>query len=94
MTDVATNDVGWNGSLTACQRSEFSLLMAVSLNASSVVRCPDLTTPSNGTISCSLINGPLFLYEAVCNFTCNTSYELAGSSIRVMGIGLVVMQCV
>jgi len=82
VTNVATNSVGWSGSSTACQRSEFSLLMAVLLNASNVAWCPDLTTPSNGTISCSLINGPLFLYLDICNFTCNTGYELAGSSIR------------
>ena len=35
--------------------------------------------PEDGTISCSLLNNPLFSYEDICSFTCNTGYELTGS---------------
>ena len=33
-------------------------------------------------ISCSLINSPTFSYEDTCSFSCNTGYELTGSSDR------------
>ena len=36
----------------------------------------------NGMMSCSMINVPLFSYEDTCRFTCNTGYELTGSSQR------------
>ena len=47
-----------------------------------VVQCEELRYPSNGNISCSLINSPMFTYEDTCNFTCNTGYELTGSNTR------------
>jgi len=50
---------------------------------SNTVQCPNVTSPMDGTISCSLINDALFLFEDVCNFTCNTGYELSGSNSRV-----------
>ena len=36
----------------------------------------------NGIVSCSLINDPIFSYEDTCSFTCNTGYELTGSTER------------
>ncbi|XP_065899824.1 uncharacterized protein [Dysidea avara] len=66
LTDVGTNSVGWRGS-TSCQR----------------VQCPELLMPTNGMISsCSLISSPLYFYEDMCNFTCNTGYNLTGSPQR------------
>ena len=36
----------------------------------------------NGIVSCSMVNGQMFSYEDTCSFTCNTGYELTGSSER------------
>ena len=36
----------------------------------------------NGIISCSMVNRQMFSYEDNCSFTCNTGYELTGSSER------------
>ena len=47
-----------------------------------VVQCPELENLTNGMASCSLINGSIFSYEDTCSFTCNTGYELTGSSER------------
>ena len=47
-----------------------------------IVECPDLGNPMNGMISCSLMHTPIFSYEDTCSFTCNTGYELTGSSER------------
>ena len=44
--------------------------------------CSQLINPINGTVSCSLLYSPLILYEDICNFTCNTGYELTGSYTR------------
>ena len=47
-----------------------------------LVQCPDLTNPMNGMISCSMISSPIYAYEDTCSFTCNTGYELTGSTER------------
>ena len=47
-----------------------------------VVQCQSLTNPINGIISCSMVNSQIFSYEDTCSFTCNTGYELTGSSER------------
>ena len=44
--------------------------------------CLQLVNPVDGMMSCSLSFSPLILYEDVCNFTCNTGYELTGSDTR------------
>ena len=44
--------------------------------------CPSLTDPNNGTINCSLGDDGVSSYEDTCSFTCNTGYELTGSSER------------
>ena len=47
-----------------------------------IVECLGLTDPMNGMVACSLINNPNFSYEDICSFTCDTGYELTGSSER------------
>ena len=36
----------------------------------------------NGMMSCSMVNSLMFSYEDTCSLTCNTGYELTGSSER------------
>ena len=38
--------------------------------------------PNNGIISCSLGDDGISSYEDTCSYTCNTGYELTGSSER------------
>ena len=47
-----------------------------------IVQCSELRDPMNGMISCSLISSPIFFYEDICSYTCNTGYELTGSDTR------------
>ena len=47
-----------------------------------IVSCPFLTDLNNGTINCSLGDDGVPSYEDTCSFTCNTGYELTGSSER------------
>ena len=47
-----------------------------------LVSCTLLTDPNNGTITCSLGDDNITSYEETCSFTCNTGYELTGSSER------------
>ena len=35
-----------------------------------------------GTVACSIMNGLSSVYGDTCNFTCNTGYELTGSTQR------------
>ena len=44
------------------------------------MQCVELTDPTNGSISCVLVNDPSFSFEDTCSFTCNTGYELTGST--------------
>ena len=44
--------------------------------------CSSLNNPNNGMISCSLGDDGIPSYEDTCSFTCNTGYELTGSSER------------
>ena len=46
------------------------------------VSCSSLTAPDNGMINCSLGDDGVPSYEDTCSFTCNTGYELTGSSER------------
>ena len=46
------------------------------------VTCPSLTSPNNGMISCSLGGNNTPNPGETCSFTCNTGYELTGSSTR------------
>ena len=49
----------------------------------SLVPCPSLTDPNNGMIACLLGDDGVPSYKDICNFTCNTGYELTGSSSRM-----------
>ena len=44
--------------------------------------CPALSIPDNGNVSCSeeIIS---FKAGEICNFTCNSGYELTGSNTRM-----------
>ncbi|XP_065903507.1 E-selectin-like isoform X3 [Dysidea avara] len=46
------------------------------------IRCDDLSTPSNGGMSCSSGRVGMVYERDTCGFTCNTGYELTGSDIR------------
>ena len=67
-----------------------------------LVQCPDLRDPINGMISCSLTHSPTFSYEDTCSFTCDTGYELTGSSERTCesdgswsgsSVSCIIMEC-
>ena len=47
-----------------------------------LVNCSSLTNPNNGIINCSLGDDGVPFYEDICNFTCNTGYELTSSDTR------------
>ena len=51
-------------------------------NVFHIVPCPSLTEPNNGALNCSLGDDGVPSYEDTCSFTCNTGYELTGSSTR------------
>ena len=44
--------------------------------------CSSLNNPNNGMINCPLENDGIPSYEDTCSFTCNTGYELTGSTER------------
>ena len=46
------------------------------------IRCDNLSTPSNGGMSCSSGRGGVGYEGDTCSFTCNTGYELTGSDNR------------
>jgi len=52
------------------------------LHILNAVQCSELFSPTDGTISCSLESDKILSYEDTCNFSCNTGYELTGSSQR------------
>ena len=47
-----------------------------------LVSCLPLINANNGVINCSLGDDGVPSYEDTCSFTCNTGYELTGSSER------------
>ena len=46
------------------------------------VSCEFLSNPVNGIVGCNTREDGVALYEDVCFFSCNTGYELTGSSER------------
>ena len=46
------------------------------------IRCDNLSTPSNGEMSCSSGRVGVGYEGDTCSFTCNTGYELTGSDTR------------
>ena len=55
--------------------------MLLNIN-SSIVPCVQLSQPTNGRISCSLGDDGVTSFEDTCAFTCNSGYEVSGSSMR------------
>ena len=47
-----------------------------------VVSCSSLHNPNNGVMNCLLGDDEVLSYEDTCSFTCNTGYELTGSTER------------
>ncbi|XP_066294685.1 P-selectin-like [Branchiostoma lanceolatum] len=64
---ICEADGTWSGSSASCRG----------------VKCPDLSSPSNGRMSCN--NGSTFRHPETCSFSCNHGYELKGSSDLVCG---------
>ena len=50
-----------------------------------LVRCPSLTAPTSGIISCTLGEDDVPTDGDTCSFTCMTGYELTGSDTRTCG---------
>ena len=46
-----------------------------------ILACPPLNAPYNGKLDCSF--DEVAHYEDICNFTCNTGYELTGNDSRI-----------
>ena len=57
-----------------------NLLATVIFIFTYVVQCPDLSSPTNGNISCD--SADVSHYEDQCSFSCDPGYELTGSSSR------------
>ena len=61
---------------------DMSLALQCYFNIIFIVSCSSLNNPNNGMINCSLGDDEDPSYEDTCSFTCNTGYELTGSSER------------
>ena len=46
------------------------------------IQCDDLSTPTNGNVTCSSGRVGVGYEGDTCSFTCNTGYELTGSDTR------------
>ena len=44
--------------------------------------CSLPTEPSNGITNCSLGDDGVHYYQDICNFSCNTGYELTNNNTR------------
>ena len=67
-----------------------------------IVDCSILNHPMNGMINCSLGDDGVHSYEDNCSFTCNTGYELTGSTERTcqsdgswsgLSVSCIIMEC-
>ena len=63
----------------SCYRLQVRMLFSITIV---IVSCSSLIVPNNGMINCSLGDDGVPSYEDTCSFTCNTGYELTGSSER------------
>ena len=48
-----------------------------------LVKCPTLTSPNNGMLSCSLGGNGFANSGDFCGFRCNNGYDLIGNSTRI-----------
>ena len=51
------------------------------------IRCDNLLTPANGSVSCTSGRVGVGYTGDTCSFTCNTGYELTGSDTRTCQSG-------
>ena len=67
-----------------------------------IVDCSILNHPMNGMINCSLGDDGVHSYEDTCSFTCDTGYELTGSTGRTcqsngswsgLPVSCIIMEC-
>ena len=96
-TRTCQSDRNWSGTVAKCTRGVLYYIHQI-VNAYAIidnivsgififsfyclVPCPSLSYPDNGLITCSLEDDESSSYEDVCNFTCNTGFELTGSDNR------------
>ena len=76
---IFTN-INYNYSRLLCNDILYTMRML--LMCFLLLACPSLTAPSNGMISCSLGGDGIPSTGDICIFTCDTGYELTGSSVR------------
>ena len=81
-TRICQSDGNWNGTDTTCRRGMALKCHFLYFTIILIVSCPSLTNPNNGMINCSLGDDGVPSYEDTCSFTCNTGYELTGSTER------------
>jgi len=81
---ICQKDGRWSGSEPICRRGEIKCVKFWQLFSDNylLVLCLSLIDPNNGKITCSLGDDEAPSYEDMCDFTCNTGYELTGSDIR------------
>ena len=85
-TRTCQSNGSWSGTDNVCRRGNNvwpTLLNNYCDNSHVLVACLPLTNPNNGRITCSLGDDEVLSYEDTCSFTCNTGYELTGSTERI-----------
>ena len=73
----------WSGNDAMCARGIAKKTVYLVCTKKFSVICPNLTAPTNGTITCSLGDDGKLLYEDTCSFTCNDGYIMRGSAMRI-----------
>ena len=54
-------------------------MLIVYIYGSHIDPCPNLTSPTNGVMNCSVGDHGIL----ICSFTCNASYKLTGNETRL-----------
>ena len=68
--------------MTQGKGNPFDPDMQIEATFLTIVNCSMLNSPMNGMINCSLGDDGVPSYKDTCGFTCNTGYELTGSTER------------